>query len=119
MRSPAHLIRRQCILRNWTQTGPADSLGTPTWQHTDTEDLIAVFPVSSEEVADRPAGRFTHRGFLRPESNIRHTTEVILSDGRSWSVDGPPRMWTHPTKLVDVYQEVDLVGYSDGSGGSS
>lgn len=113
MRPPAHLIRSQCVIVHRSQNGPRDDFGQPTWLETETEALCAVFPVGSDEVADRPAGRFTHRAFLLPGTLVFSNDSLVMADGRSWEVDGPARMWQHPRTLENVYQEVDLVGYSD------
>lgn len=106
------LINQPCVITDRSQTGPPDAFGTPTWVEEDTDDLIHVQPVSSEEVEDRPAGKLTHRGFLRPTSVVRHTNKIGLVGGQSWEVDGPARIWTHPRTLENMYQEVDLVGYA-------
>lgn len=113
MRTPVHLIRNQAVIVHRSQTGPPDEFGSLTWVETETNVLAAVFPVGSDEVEDRPAGRFTHRAFLLPDTVIASNDSLVMVDGRSWEIDGPARMWTHPRTLEDVYQEVDLVGYSD------
>jgi hypothetical protein len=111
--NPAHLITQSCVVTARSQTGPPDTYGTPTWVEVEASDLVHVQPVSSDEVEDRPAGKLTHRGFFRPLSAVGHADRVTLASGQSWEVDGPARLWTNPRTLVDVYQEVDLVGYTD------
>lgn len=112
----ARLIRQQCVITTRTQTGPPDEFGSPTWEETDTADLIHIQPVtapSTGETMERPGGRLTHKGFLRPSSNIGHADKVTLATGQQWDVDGAPRLWTHPRTLQDVYIEVDLVGFTE------
>jgi hypothetical protein len=106
------LINQSCVITSRSQDGPPDEFGTPSWTETTTTALIHVQPVASDEIEDRPAGRFTHRGWVLPTTTINHESKVTLETGQSWDVDGPPKLWTHPVSLDDWYQEVDLVGYA-------
>ena len=110
--SVSSLIRQPCVITIRTQTGPPDEFGTPTWQETDTPSVIHVQPVSSEEVEDRPAGRFTHRGYLKVDADVPHSSKITLVSGQSWEVDGPPQVWHNPRTGRDEYQVVDLIGFT-------
>lgn len=109
----AQLLNQSAVIIHRAQTGEEDKYGTPTWTETETEVSCHVQPVSSDEVEDRPAGRFTHRGFLLPGTLIGHADQLFLETGQGWEVDGPAREWLNPRTGVVSHLEVDLVGYTD------
>lgn len=111
MRTPAHLIKQACTITTRSQTGADDQYGTPTWVESTADDLIHVQPVASDEVEDRPAGRLTHRGFLRPTSVVGHADKITVGS-TTWEVDGPARLFHNPRTGRDIYQLVDLVSTS-------
>lgn len=115
---PPRLLRSEATIIQRTQTGPDDDFGTPTWEETEivmspdnANGGVHVQPAVSDEVEDRPAGRFTHRAWWLREP-ATSLDRLILSTGQTWDIDGPPRVWVNP-RNGRSYTEVDLVGYDD------
>jgi hypothetical protein len=111
--NPERLINQECQVIRRT-AGTPDALGNVTWTTTTSSALTLIQPVSSEEVEDRTAGKFTHRAFFLPDVTIGHKDQITVASGRSWEVDGPARTHHNPRLGRDIYQEVDLVGYEEG-----
>ena len=109
MRPPLHWIKEECVVVHREQTGPPDEFGSPTWVETSTADLIFTWPLNADEVLDRPAGRISHGGAVRPSSVISHSDRVEKATGQNFEVDGPALVWRQPDTLEVIGQTVQLI----------
>lgn len=102
------LLVQECQITRRKQTGAPDKYQTPTWQGDPTAAYCHVQPISSEELAQRPASRVTHRGWFKAETLLGPNDRVVLVSGQGWEVDGKPRIWWNPRTGRAGYLEVDL-----------
>lgn len=96
-----HLLTDSGLLVTRTQTGTPDRYGTKAWVEESVEVAVWYHPVTSEELALRPAGTVSHLVYLsvaelEAAGVDPDTTSRIVIDGRSLEFAGPPRRWRRP-----------------------
>ncbi len=106
---PDHLINEEALVIRRVQTGIDDTYGSPTWVETETPTRVWTHPLSAEEIQDRPAGRLTHRGYLRAGTAVGNHDRIVKATGHGFEVDGPALEWRHPVTQKLSFLTVDLI----------
>jgi hypothetical protein len=110
MTSPvAGLFNMTGVLLARSQTGPEDEGGTPTWETVAVPVRCNVQPRSGIELLTAAsAGITTWVGFFPPDTVVDTADALVLDNGWSFELEGPPRPWPHPLTTEVWYSEVDL-----------
>jgi len=110
---PARLLTLDADHYARSQTGPADTYGTPTW----VEESPVAFtmwrrPKTVDELAERPDSRSVYIGFWTADLGATSHDRLDLANGESYEIEGVPRHHINP-RTGDGYYEADLITYEE------
>jgi hypothetical protein len=117
--SLARLLNQTALVINRSQTGPVDEYGTPTWTESEFVTSCHVQPISTEEMAARPADRVRYRAWFPADTAIGASDRIVLASGLEAEVVGSALAWFNPRNRVESHLVVELADVSDEAVGGS